>query len=70
VTFAEYDQSYLSYLQGGKAVDLSHRGPFLTMYEVGPYNTQTKNDMSVLAPIFLALVLRADHEQEAEKVRR
>lgn len=70
MTFAKYDQEYLNYLQGRKAVDLSSDGPFLTMHEVGPFSTNNKDDMSQLALIILALVLRADDEQEAEKLGR
>ncbi|PWY90771.1 hypothetical protein BO70DRAFT_384399 [Aspergillus heteromorphus CBS 117.55] len=62
--FAEYNGKYLDYLEGKcKATDpLS----FLTMHEVGPFDTMKKPHMDHLGLIVLALVLRADHDREEE----
>ncbi|KAE8148030.1 hypothetical protein BDV25DRAFT_142165 [Aspergillus avenaceus] len=62
--FARYDEGYLDYLKG----DTTEGSPlpFMTMYQVGPWNTQSKEAMAHLGPILLALALRS-HEENATK---
>ncbi|GES66237.1 hypothetical protein BO78DRAFT_412610 [Aspergillus terreus] len=60
--FAEYDEKYLEYLDGKH--ENGDPTSFLTMHEVGPYDTQDGIHMANLAPILLALVLRADYDQQ------
>ncbi|PYI12398.1 hypothetical protein BO78DRAFT_412610 [Aspergillus sclerotiicarbonarius CBS 121057] len=65
--FAEYDEGYLKFLAGEEKADdpLS----FMTMYEVGPFNTQDGSHMGRLGPILLALTLRADHDRQIEEAK-
>jgi hypothetical protein len=61
LTFAEYDEKYLEYLDGKH--EKGDPTSFLTMHEAGPYDTQDGVHMANLAPL-LALVLRADYDQQ------
>lgn len=64
MTFAEYDEAYLKYLNGENSPDdpLS----FLTMHEFGPWDTQKREHMEHLARILLGITIRADEDQKAE----
>ncbi|KAL2817284.1 hypothetical protein BDW59DRAFT_175528 [Aspergillus cavernicola] len=65
--FAKYGNEYLEYLNGTGNPPSDDPESFLTMHEVGPYNTKDRADMEDLAPIIMALVLRADDDREAEQ---
>ncbi|KAE8155000.1 hypothetical protein BDV25DRAFT_146823 [Aspergillus avenaceus] len=57
ITFAEYDSSYIQYLNNTLPPDSPR--PFLKMHEFGPWNTMVKNDMENIGSILLAIALRA-----------
>lgn len=58
--FAEYGKAYTRYLDSIGEANIHSIDPksFLTMYEVGPFNTNHQPAMSKLGAIILALVLR------------
>ncbi|KAE8348320.1 hypothetical protein BDV28DRAFT_143789 [Aspergillus coremiiformis] len=68
LTFADYDDDYLAYLQNKppKKSALS----FLKMHQYGPWNTQSASDMKQLGPILLAITLYAYTEIQAKQKPR
>lgn len=42
----------------------------MSMFEVGPYETDNRSRMMAVAPIILALVLRADDDRKAEEATK
>ncbi|KAL2821904.1 hypothetical protein BJX63DRAFT_427265 [Aspergillus granulosus] len=62
VIIADYDDSYLRYLEGEDDPDA-----FMTMQEYGPWFTDNLNHMRHLAPILVAIALRAEADLKEEK---
>lgn len=62
LTFAEYDENYVKYLNNKLGQDESPG--FLTMHEYGGWDTTKAADMQYLGPILLAIALRAEMEQK------
>ncbi|PYI05846.1 hypothetical protein BO78DRAFT_407843 [Aspergillus sclerotiicarbonarius CBS 121057] len=62
---AEYDERYLNYLKGD--YNETEARSFLTMHEIGPWDTQSKEAMKHLGPILLALALRSDQDRVDEQ---
>lgn len=60
VTIAEYDGSYLDYLNN--KTSSSHS--FLRMHQYGPWNTLNASDVRDLGAVLLAISLRADAENK------
>ena len=65
MNFAEFDNKYLQYIRG-EEVHLDNNDPrtFMTIFEVGPFKTMKVTHMEKLAPIILALTLRADKDKQ------
>lgn len=65
IIFAEYRENYIKYLH-------DELGPtddpgFMTMHQIGPWNTENRTDMESVGKILLAIALRAE---DALKKRR
>lgn len=56
--FADYDEDYVKYLDN-KLGPTDEPG-FLTMYQFGPWDTESGSDMADIGKILLAIALRAD----------
>lgn len=65
LTFAEYDDDYLAYLND--KTPRSTAPSFLTMHQYGPWDTENPSDMAKLGPILLAIALYADAEIRAKQ---
>lgn len=65
LNFVKFDDKYLQYIRGEK-VNLEDDDPatFLTIFEVGPYETAKMRDVEKLVPILLTLTLRADRDNK------
>ncbi|KAL4937352.1 hypothetical protein BDV06DRAFT_227035 [Aspergillus oleicola] len=59
----EYNNDYLAYLNNPS----KDSDAFLTIREYGPFDTREPSHMKQLAPIFVAIVLRAQADLKAEK---
>ena len=65
LNFAKHGEKYLAYLRGERKFDENDKESFMTILEVGPLQTHKLNNMEKLAPVLLALTLRAvEDEQE------
>lgn len=59
LNFAKYGSKYLSHLRGESAFNETDSESFMTIFQVGPFRTNSLKDMKNLVPILLALTLRA-----------
>ena len=69
LNFAKHGEQYLAYLRGERKFDENDKESFMTILEVGPFQTHKLNNMEKLVPILLALTLRAV-EDETEYLRQ
>ncbi|KAL3461975.1 hypothetical protein BJX64DRAFT_288927 [Aspergillus heterothallicus] len=66
IIVAEYNMDYLDFLNGN-----GDSNAFMIMHEYGPWDTGTKVHMEALAPILVAVALRAAADRkEEEKMRK
>lgn len=65
INFAAYGPKYLSYLKGGSSEETDIES-FRRIYEVRPFSTSRLGDMKRLAPVLLALTLRAIEDEKEE----
>ena len=63
LNFAKYGEKYLAYLRGEQKFDENDPESFMTIVEAGPFQTHNLNNMEKLAPILLALTLRAVEDE-------
>lgn len=63
LNFAQYGEKYLAYLRGEQKFDENDPESFMTIVEAGPSQTHNLNNMEKLAPILLALTLRAVEDE-------
>lgn len=64
LSYAEYDADYIAYLNNDST---DNKMSFLTVHQLGPWNTQGPSDMRELGPILLAITLNADPEIQAAR---
>ncbi|OOF90468.1 hypothetical protein ASPCADRAFT_179013 [Aspergillus carbonarius ITEM 5010] len=65
VTFAEYDATYIRYLNNTLGKD--ERSGFLTLHVFGPWDTTRARDMKELGNILLAVALRAEEGAKTQR---
>lgn len=66
LNLARYESKYLSYVKGEGIFEETDPESFMTIFEVGPYNTNSAAHMKRLVPILLALTLRAIEDEKEE----
>lgn len=66
MNFARYGSKYSSYLRGEGAFEETDPESFMTIFKLGPFKTNNLGHMEKLAPILLALTLRAVEDEKQE----
>ncbi|RDW84141.1 uncharacterized protein DSM5745_04467 [Aspergillus mulundensis] len=65
ILYAEYTEKYLEYLRTGAGAKSDDPETFLTMHEFGPWDTTDPDRMKHLAPIVVAIAMRAADDLKA-----
>ena len=64
LNFAKYGDKYVAYLRGEYKFNENDKESFMTVTEVGPFQTHNLSNMKKLVPILLALTLRAVEDEK------